>query len=127
MSESFAASGKCRTDIFPTIGNFFSNHWKKREKFFQSLENSGNFFPIVGKTGGIFQPLEKSFPIIGKFSGVADGGHRGKKGPPGRVGGDAGVAGPGRGEREPAERRARRGGEGFRLADQKEKVAFPPA
>jgi hypothetical protein len=32
----------------------FSNHWKL---FFQSLENSGQ----------IFQPLEKSFPIIGKF------------------------------------------------------------
>ena len=35
----------------------FSNHWKTGEKFFQSLE----------KIGGIFQPLEKSFPIIGKL------------------------------------------------------------
>jgi hypothetical protein len=35
----------------------FSNRWKTREKFFQSLE----------KIGGFFQPLEKKFPIIGKF------------------------------------------------------------
>ena len=41
----------------------FSNHWKH---FFQSLENCRKFFPIVGKTGGIFQPLENNFPIIGK-------------------------------------------------------------
>jgi peptide/nickel transport system permease protein len=41
---------------FPIIGKFFSNHWKKREKIFQSLEKSDEFF----------QPLEKSFPIIGK-------------------------------------------------------------
>jgi hypothetical protein len=39
-------------------GNIFSNHWKMREKFFQSLE----------KTGGFFQPLENIFPIIGKFA-----------------------------------------------------------
>ncbi len=41
---------------FPTIGNIFSNHWKIAERFFQSLE----------KQGGIFQPLENFFPIIGK-------------------------------------------------------------
>ncbi|MBR4251296.1 MAG: hypothetical protein IKQ15_03215 [Kiritimatiellae bacterium] len=35
----------------------FSNHWKNAENFFQSLE----------KTGRFFQPLEKSFPIVGKF------------------------------------------------------------
>ena len=34
----------------------FSNHWKTREIFFQSLENPAHFF----------QPLEKYFPIIGK-------------------------------------------------------------
>jgi hypothetical protein len=37
----------------------FSNHWKTAEKFFQSLE----------KPAGIFQPLEKKFPIIGKSAG----------------------------------------------------------
>ena len=37
------------------------------ENFFQSLENGGKFFPIIGKTGGVFQPLEKFFPIIGNF------------------------------------------------------------
>jgi hypothetical protein len=42
---------------FPTIGNFFSNHWKTREKFFQPLENPARFF----------QPLENNFPIIGKI------------------------------------------------------------
>ena len=47
----------CGTEnSFPVIGNFFSNHWKKREKIFQSLE----------KPDGFFQPLEKSFPVIGK-------------------------------------------------------------
>jgi hypothetical protein len=35
----------------------FSNHWKTAVKFFQSLK----------KTGGIFQPLENYFPIIGKL------------------------------------------------------------
>ncbi|MBR4190901.1 MAG: hypothetical protein IKQ55_13200, partial [Kiritimatiellae bacterium] len=44
---------------FPTIGKLFSNHWKKYEKFFQSLENCRKFFPIVGKTAPIF-------PTIGK-------------------------------------------------------------
>ena len=38
----------------------FSNHWKK---IFQPLEKS---FPTIGKTGEVFQPLEKNFPIIGK-------------------------------------------------------------
>ncbi|MBR4188520.1 MAG: hypothetical protein IKQ55_00985 [Kiritimatiellae bacterium] len=38
----------------------FSNHWKL---FFQSLE----------KLARIFQPLEKSFPIIGKFPGARGG------------------------------------------------------
>ena len=41
----------------------FSNHWKN---FFQSLENRGIFFPIVGKFQRFFQPLEKKFPTIGK-------------------------------------------------------------
>jgi hypothetical protein len=41
------------------IGNIFSNRWKTGEKFFQSLE----------KWGGIFQPLENFFPIIGKTGG----------------------------------------------------------
>jgi hypothetical protein len=31
---------------FPTIGNFFSNHWKNGGNFFQSLET---IFPIIGK------------------------------------------------------------------------------
>ncbi len=35
----------------------FSNHWKMRGKFFQSLEKMGRFF----------QPLENFFPIIGKI------------------------------------------------------------
>ena len=52
---------------------------------------------------------------------------RGKKGPPAASVGMLEMAGPGRGEKEPAERRARRGGEGYGRADQKEKVAFPPA
>ena len=42
---------------FPMIGNFFSNHWKKREKIFQSLEKSDEFsnhWKIV------FQSLEKT-------------------------------------------------------------------
>ena len=39
------------------VPKIFSNHWKTGEKFFQSLE----------KIGGIFQPLEKSFPIIGQL------------------------------------------------------------
>jgi hypothetical protein len=39
------------------IGNIFSNHWKKGEKFFQSLEKMHRFF----------QPLENIFPIIGNF------------------------------------------------------------
>ncbi|MBR4189409.1 MAG: hypothetical protein IKQ55_05545 [Kiritimatiellae bacterium] len=43
--------------IFPTIGKLFSNHWKNRGKFFQSLE----------KTSPFFQPLEKKFPIVGKL------------------------------------------------------------
>ncbi|MBR3583613.1 MAG: hypothetical protein IKO01_09275 [Kiritimatiellae bacterium] len=43
--------------LLPENGpKIFSNHWKTREKFFQSLEKSGHFF----------QPLEKYFPIIGK-------------------------------------------------------------
>ena len=42
----------CKPASFPTIGNFFSNHWKNGEKFFQSLENPRKIFPIVGKTGG---------------------------------------------------------------------------
>jgi hypothetical protein len=48
-------------------GKIFSNHWKTGEKIFQSLEKWGgifqpleNFFPIIGKNG-------RSFPIIGKF------------------------------------------------------------
>ncbi|MBR4189769.1 MAG: hypothetical protein IKQ55_07390 [Kiritimatiellae bacterium] len=47
-------------NFFPIIGKcpkIFSNHWKNREKFFQSLEKSAQ----------IFQPLEKKFPIIGKI------------------------------------------------------------
>ena len=36
----------------------FFNRWKTRERFFQSLE----------KPAEIFQPLEKSFPIIGKLA-----------------------------------------------------------
>ncbi len=42
----------CKPASFPTIGNFFSNHWKNHVSFFQSLENRRKFFPIVGKTGG---------------------------------------------------------------------------
>jgi hypothetical protein len=48
--------------FFPIIGKLteiFSNHWKTGEKFFQSLE----------KSGGVFQPVEKMFPIIGKLGG----------------------------------------------------------
>ena len=37
------------------------------ENFFQSLENARKFFPIIGKTGPVFQPLETFFPIIGKL------------------------------------------------------------
>jgi hypothetical protein len=33
---------------------------RPRESFFQSLENSGKFFPIIGKTGPFF-------PTIGKL------------------------------------------------------------
>ncbi|MBR3581906.1 MAG: hypothetical protein IKO01_00510 [Kiritimatiellae bacterium] len=40
-----------------------SNHWKTGGKFFQSLE----------KPGGIFQPLETFFPIIGKNRFAAGG------------------------------------------------------
>ncbi len=40
----------------PLAPKIFSNRWKTREKFFQSLE----------KPARIFQPLEKYFPIIGK-------------------------------------------------------------
>jgi hypothetical protein len=47
-------------NFFPTIGNFFSNHWKIPENFFQSLENRRKFFPIIGK----FRPF---FPTIGKL------------------------------------------------------------
>jgi hypothetical protein len=44
---------------FPTIGKKFSNHWKKSENFFQSLENRIKIFPMVGKNGA-------NFPTIGK-------------------------------------------------------------
>ena len=50
-------------DRLPTGCAGFSNHWKN---FFQSLENRGIFFPIVGKFCRFFQPLEKKFPTIGK-------------------------------------------------------------
>ena len=46
---------------FPTIGNFFSNHWKISEFFFQSLENRRIFFPIIGKLGPIFPTIGKKF------------------------------------------------------------------
>ena len=39
---------------FPTIGKKFSNHWKNRPGFSNHWKK-------------IFQPLEKSFPIIGKL------------------------------------------------------------
>jgi hypothetical protein len=43
----------------PAAAETFSNRWKMRDIFFQSLEKPACFF----------QPLEKSFPIIGKFGG----------------------------------------------------------
>jgi hypothetical protein len=39
------------------IGNIFSIHWK----------TAGNFFHSVEKPAGFFQPLEKSFPVVGKL------------------------------------------------------------
>ena len=47
--------------VFPTIGNFFSNHWKIPENFFQSLENSGKLFPIIGKLSPFFPTIGKKF------------------------------------------------------------------
>ena len=48
LEKNFPIIGKNRAD-FPTIGKIFSNHWKKRGNFFQSLENWRKIFPIVGK------------------------------------------------------------------------------
>ena len=48
LEKNFPTIGK-NGAIFPTIGKKFSNHWKKPEKFFQSLENRRKIFPIVGK------------------------------------------------------------------------------
>ena len=47
LEKKFPIIGKIGAD-FPTIGKFFSNHWKNTENFFQSLENRRKFFPIVG-------------------------------------------------------------------------------
>ena len=47
-----------RIPCSPLAPKIFSNHWKMREKFFQSLE----------KPLRIFQPLESFFPIIGKLA-----------------------------------------------------------
>jgi hypothetical protein len=46
---------------FPTIGNFFSNHWKNGGNFFQSLENLRKNFPIIGKIGPVFPTIGKKF------------------------------------------------------------------
>ena len=40
---------------FPTIGNIFSNHWKTRRGFFQSLENA----PVAGP-----EPVADAFPEV---------------------------------------------------------------
>ena len=48
LEKKFPIIGK-NGAIFPTIGKKFSNHWKKAENFFQSLENRRKNFPIVGK------------------------------------------------------------------------------
>ena len=45
-----------------------SNVALRGKVFFKSLENCRKIFPIVGKTGRIFQPLENFFPIIGKVA-----------------------------------------------------------
>ena len=48
LEKKFPIIGKNGRN-FPTIGKIFSNHWKKTENFFQSLENRRKIFPIVGK------------------------------------------------------------------------------
>ena len=63
---------------FPTIGKKVSNHWKNRavfsshwKSFFQSLENSGNFFPIVGKPEKVFSNGWKTFRVEGGWHELA--------------------------------------------------------
>jgi hypothetical protein len=41
---------------------------RRPENFFQSLENGRKIFPIIGKSGLFFQPLENYFPIVGKIA-----------------------------------------------------------
>ena len=48
LEKKFPIIGK-NGAVFPTIGKKVSNHWKKPENFFQSLENRRKIFPIVGK------------------------------------------------------------------------------
>ncbi len=52
LEKNFPIIGKTGAN-FPTIGKIFSNHWKKPENFFQSLENRRKIFPIVGKLAAL--------------------------------------------------------------------------
>ncbi len=58
LEKKFPIIGKIGPD-FPTIGKKVSNHWKKAENFFQSLENRRIIFPIVGKTARFFSTIGK--------------------------------------------------------------------
>jgi hypothetical protein len=86
---------------FPTIGKKFSNHWKKSENFFQSLENRIKIFPMVGKNGANFPTIGKkvsnhwkTFPGAAGAGGEERGGRRAARGPPGKTGmGDGGWEG----------------------------------
>ena len=58
---------------FPTIGNFFSNHWKNGERFFQSLEKRADFSNHWKK---VFQSLENSGWGVRAREGAARRGRR---------------------------------------------------
>jgi hypothetical protein len=68
LEKKFPIIGK-NGAIFPTIGKKLSNHWKKAENFFQSLENRRKYFPIVGKLWRSFHVcrvrVNTIYPIVG--------------------------------------------------------------
>ncbi len=61
LEKNFPIIGKTGAN-FPTIGKIFSNHWKKLENFFQSLENRRKIFPIVGKLAALLLLAEGAAP-----------------------------------------------------------------